>query len=552
MILYVQDLHIAPNSQRPLTMLVRNVWQNALTGVLPITTIVNNSIQTCSPTAISSPDVPGIHVLALTAVEVLNYSASTMQLWDSPPRNLIGLNFCNVTVTYTHPGQHDVINVQTWLPLKAWNGRFQGVSGGGWITGLTGTLPLRIHQGYAASATDGGHPEASTPDDWALFRNGSVNTYLLRDFAHVALHELALIGKAIVKSYYGRPPAYSYWNGCSTGGRQGLQLAQRYPKDFDGIIANCPANNWANFIVAEYWPQIVMNQLGVYPELCEFDAITAAATEACDMLDGVKDGVIAAPGLCKFNPRSLVGQEYDCHGVRKTITKEATIVAEQTWNGPFAANGTRRWYGLSPDASFWLLPGTKCEADFKGITVCTGRPFRIAEEWIRLFVINNASYNVATLEYEQYDALFPVSVAKFDDIISAVNPDLSGFRAAGGKMITWHGLTDAAIFPNGSSDYYQRVLEKDPNARDFYRYFEAPGVSHCAPGVGPYPQDVLETLIEWVEKGVAPETLRGELIDAETHEVRARRELCQWPLVSRYIGGDVTQASSYVCDTGFS
>ncbi|KAJ9659221.1 hypothetical protein H2198_003225 [Neophaeococcomyces mojaviensis] len=533
-------------------MLIPEIARRALAGVLSATAVVN-STQICAPSAIPYPEIPGIQILDFKAVEVVDYSASVQGIWDSPQTNLTGLSFCNVTLTYTHPGQGDVINLQTWLPLKAWNGRFQGISGGGWITGWTNTLGLRVHQGYAASVTDGGHSDTDIlAEGWALFKNGSVNTPLLEDFSYVALHELAVIGKMITKSYYGKPPSYSYWNGCSTGGRQGNVFAQRFPEDFDGIVAAAPAINWATFIVSEYWPQVVMNILRVYPELCEFNAITAAVVEACDGLDGVADGIVSAPGLCEFDPHSLVGTSYQCDGVNRTITKEAAIIAEQTWKGPFSPDGVnRRWYGLNKDASLWLLPGTKCEVDSTGRRSCTGLPFWVAEEWIRLFVINNATYDLTTLNYEQYDALFDESVRKFDQVISTANPDLSGFRARGGKMITWHGLSDPAIPTNGSAHYYQQVLQKDPKASDFFRYFEVPGTDHCGQGTGPYPRGVLDSLIAWVEKGQAPQTLRGEFINATTGQVEMRRDICQWPLVAKYIGGDFTQASSFVCSEGF-
>lgn len=508
--------------------------------------------QVCSREAIAVPELQGVEILEMTVAQVRSYSTSTGEVWDTDPLDIAGLDVCNLTVTYTHPEWNDTIHIETWLPLSGWNGRFQASGGGGWVTGSAQGLAIRASQGYAVSITDGGHAADSHPDEWALNLDGSVNLHLLEDFASLALHELAVIGKSITTSCYGKPPAYSYWNGCSTGGRQGLMVAQRFPDDFDGIVAAAPAINWASFIPAEFWPQLLMNQMNVYPELCEFNALRDAAIQACDGLDGVRDRVLSAPAACEFDPLSVVGQPYDCNGVLRTITKEAAILAYQIWKGPVGPNQSQRWHGMNYDASFSLLPRVECNTH-KGAKRCNGIPFKVCEEWLRLFVLNDREFDLTTLSFEQYDALFDESKTKYDHIIGTADSDLSGFRAAGGKMITWHGLADEAIFVNGTSDYYQKVLERDPSAAEFYRYFEAPGVAHCkaSSSSAPYPQDVLESLITWVEEGKAPETLRAEWKDPATQSTLMRRELCQWPLVARYVGGDITQATSFTCDTHF-
>ena len=183
------------------------------------------------------------------------------------PTNITGLDVCEVTVTYTHPGQNDTINALMWLPPPdRWNGRFMGVGGGGWGTGQGSiTLARPAAEGYAAILTDGGHSmeePASSPRVWGLTSPGNVNWALLQDFASIALDDAATIGKGLVRAYYGRAQDYSYWSGCSTGGRQGYMMAQRYPEQYDGILASAPAINWNEFLVSEYWPQLVMNELG--------------------------------------------------------------------------------------------------------------------------------------------------------------------------------------------------------------------------------------------------------------------------------------------------
>lgn len=183
------------------------------------------------------------------------------------PANISNLDVCEVNVTYTHPGQNDTINAMMWLPRPdTWNGRFMGVGGGGWMTGRgRPNLHRPAFDGYASIITDGGHSSddvESSPRFWGLTSPGNVNWALLQDFAAVSIDDAAILGKGIVRAFYGRPHDYSYWSGCSTGGRQGYMAAQRYPEQFDGILAAAPAINWNEFLVAEYWPQLVMNELG--------------------------------------------------------------------------------------------------------------------------------------------------------------------------------------------------------------------------------------------------------------------------------------------------
>lgn len=222
----------------------------------------------CVASSIPYPNVFGTEILSLSAAPVTNYSLALPQADQHFALDLTGLDFCNVTVQYTHPKQGDSINVHVWLPFGQWNGRFMGTGGGGYAT-ESGPMSLSyaVSQGYSAVATDGGHASDSpfSASSWALSSPGNVDWVLLQDFAAVALDDAASIGKAVTTSFYGTAPKYSYWSGCSTGGRQGLMMAQRYPTQYDGIMAAAPAINWASFVVASYWAQLVMNQLG----LCE-------------------------------------------------------------------------------------------------------------------------------------------------------------------------------------------------------------------------------------------------------------------------------------------
>jgi hypothetical protein len=192
---------------------------------------IDPSASKCAAAALPTPSVLGVSVLSLDAVESTLESTST--------------GFCNVTLTYTHPGQNDLIKVWLGLP-STWNGRFQGVGGGGWTTGFPSEMVPAISKGYAAVSTDGGHDGVGqSADSWALASPGNVNLYALQNFASVALNDMTVLGKQLTEAYYGKPIFKSYWSGCSTGGRQGLMLAQRYPDAYDGILAQAPAVNWA-------------------------------------------------------------------------------------------------------------------------------------------------------------------------------------------------------------------------------------------------------------------------------------------------------------------
>lgn len=500
----------------------------------------NEQTQKCSSTAIPLPSIPD--------GQVLDFSA--FPGWYG---NNSVLNFCNITVTYTHPCKNDTIHVTVWLPLSGWNGRLQGSGGGGYAMRQDDSrLANAVALNYSVVATDGGHDmEMLNSISWSLDASNNVNMQLLKDFAYIALNDAALIGKQITHSFYGRGPQYSYWNGCSTGGRQGLMLAQRYPTAYDGILAACPAINWPSFVVAEYWPLFVMHQLRTYPPKCVTDAITSETIEACDMLDGVKDGVISDPDLCKFDPEEMEGRTINCDGTPVRITRNDTLVVKKIWEGPRSADGSFLWYGPNKGTHLnmgwtWdsLAPVT---SETPSVNI-TGLPFNIASDWISRFVLQEPLVNLNKLSHHYLDIIFALSKIKYDAIIATDNPNLSAFKASGGKMISWHGLTDQQIFPKGTEHYYRQAEALDPFIRDFFRYFPAPGADHCFGGVGPVPVDPLGAIIKWVEKGIAPETLPASDSNGRSHN------LCPYPLVSVYKGEghDPKKAESYTCKKSFT
>jgi hypothetical protein len=219
----------------------------------------------CSPSTFQNLSLFGGKILHLETQAHSNYSVAVVDGQNHFAKNVTSLDACEVIVSYTHPGYNDRINVVLWLPSsKTWTGRFMGAGGGGWSTGVEDntTLPWAASEGFAVVTTDGGHGQLAGPDDWALVSPGNLNWIALQDFASTSLDEATMLGKQVVKAFYGKAASYSYWNGCSQGGRQGHMMAQRYPEQYDGILATAAAVNWAQIMMDFYWPIAVMNDLG--------------------------------------------------------------------------------------------------------------------------------------------------------------------------------------------------------------------------------------------------------------------------------------------------
>lgn len=458
----------------------------------------------CVPSTFSSAlSVFGATVLSIDAVAVTNFSSVAPGdfRFTQPGTQLINGSFCNVTVAYKHPGQSDRVTVETWLPAPedAWNGRLQAVGGGGWIAGRFvlsyAAMVGAVADGYATVTTDAGLNADDDPDPWALVSPGNVNLYALQNFGSVSLGDevcpslsypslslflsfpvcslwriipptlsshicgQAIIAKALIVRFYGRPPAYSYWNGCSQGGRAGLMLAQRYPGAYDGIAAGSPAVYWAESFPSGLWAQHYMNAVlgGVYPRGCEIDAITAAAIKACDGLDGVVDGIVAEVDAClaSFNPFRLVGTVVaNCssdkvgsgHGHTVVISKAAAAVVNATWHGPVSPDGTKqRWYGYSLGSD---LTGGGTDTRTTGgqlgpaATNCTsGTCVGVVNgpwlEDMRLFLARgDPKFKFDKLTRAEFDSLIHSGVQRLSSLLSTGDADLSEFRDAGGKLVT--------------------------------------------------------------------------------------------------------------------
>jgi hypothetical protein len=449
---------------------------------------------------------------------------------------------CRVVAVTTHPPAGDKVRIWIAIPTTNWNGRFLGTGGGGFVGGTSAAVNRPAALGFAAGATDAGHEGGNA--SFALDANGRLNWQAIRDFAHVGIHEMTVTGNALTEAMYGVAPRYSYFNGCSTGGRQGLMEAQRYPQDYNGIAAAAPAINWTNLMMQSLWGSMLENSASNPIASCKLAAATAAAVAACDAIDGVEDGVIEDPSRCTYDPKALIGTSAgDCG----TFTQADADIIRKLWQGPTRADGSFLWHGQARGADLNALSAS-------GGTPLKPQPFQFSADWLRYFITQNPQFDWTTITSAAYQLYWDQSAEQYGVVIGTDNPDLSGFRDRGGKTIIWHGWADQLITADSSIHYYKRVQQQMGGAKktsDFARFFLAPGVSHCAGGPGPQPTGVLDALLTWVEDGKAPDTLLATRRD-QTGAVTRSRPLCQYPLVAKYTGmGSTNDASNFVCSTGF-
>ncbi|MGH9057099.1 MAG: tannase/feruloyl esterase family alpha/beta hydrolase [Acidimicrobiales bacterium] len=478
---------------------------------------------------------PGVTVTSATAVTNGDYTSPAPNSFTETGLPML----CAVTLT-DQGAAGNLMNTEVWLPAD-WNGRFLGVGGGGFSCGIYDfELASGVQSGYATAATDCGLPGGLPrfTGSYALNSNDTLNLPLIDDFAYNGIHQMSVVGKEVTQGFYSNAPAYSYFDGCSTGGREALQEAQKYPGDYNGIVSGSPAINWTQFIPAEIWPELVMMQSNDFLPTCKESAFTQAVVAACGT-----NGVILNPSACRWSPFELVGTVTPCG----TITATDAAVVAKIWGGPTTngtSNGKKLWYGLEPGASFAGLAGTVTSSN--GVT--TSNPFPIAVSWLGTWVQQNPNWDWQTLTYAQFDQLFSQSEAEFTNVIETSNPNLTAFRDDGGKILIYHGLADQLIFPQGTINYYRQVQHTmgGPNKTDsFARLFLAPGAQHCASAAGPMPDDPLGAVVNWVEHGQAPASLVGTLATGSSSL------LCMYPLHAAYTGsGPTNQASSYQCVRG--
>lgn len=504
------------------------------------------SLTTATPPVVSCEQ---LSLSPLPGLEISTVQALTKSNYTSPLAPGVSVDICSVTVSYHHQGEDDISWVNIWLPLNNWNGRFQATGGGGLAAGFGDYyLIAAAVLGYSTGTTDGGLTLNNTIDpqsgQWAIRKNGSLNKGLVKNFAHRAIHDMAVIGKSLTQTFYGAAPAYSYYTGCSTGGRQGYLAAQTYPEDFDGIMANAPALHSPEISPGDFWPFVVMQNV-VAPPQCVFDAYYDATLEYCDPLDGAEDGLISHLGACTYDPQSLVGKEVNCDSQKVTITKAFADIISRIWAGSTSMNGAQLFPGSPRGANFTGLANT---TSAHGVTVPV--PFSSAENWIKYLVFRDPNYPTANMTFADFDKAFEQSVVEFTGVLGTMSPDLSQFQKRGGKLLTWHGLADPLITPYGTM-LYRSALSREMSLtqaqlNDFHRVFFAPGVAHCAGGIGPVPADPLAALVGWVEFQKPPDTLSAAI--AISSSANLTRNLCPYPQLLGYDGnGNVNDASSFSC-----
>jgi pimeloyl-ACP methyl ester carboxylesterase len=462
--------------------------------------------------------------------------------------------FCAVALTQLDSAGNPM-HTAIWLPSQ-WNGRFEGIGGGGYSCGIyyaptagfdSPSLEAALDAGYAAASTDCGVPVADAyTGTWGLKPDGQLNTALIEDWASVGIHDMTVTGEAVTRAYYPGEVAYTYFNGCSTGGREALAEAQQYPADYDGIVSGSPAIDWPSIVPAMMWPALVMNQMHDILPTCKEDAFNAAVVKACDARDGVTDGIISDPADCHWNADELIGLKTPCG----TITATDAAVMNKIWQGPTSTSGKPLWSGLERGASLSFLGATTTA---NGVT--TLAPFAIPVGYLGEWLQRNPDWNWQTLTYTQFDQLFAQSVREFSPVVATDNPNLTAFKHDGGKILIWAGLADELIPPEGITAYYrsvQHALGGPANTDSFARLFLAPGAGHCSSAAGPAPADPLASVVRWVQDGQAPRSILATKTNAATGRVTMSRPLCAFPLVARYTGhGSTNLAQNFICATSY-
>jgi feruloyl esterase len=432
--------------------------------------------------------------------------------------------FCRVTATLT-PSNDSEIKIEVWLPSSGWNSKLQSVGNGGWAGVISySALADALAGGYASVSTDTGHTGNS-----GSFAFGHPEKMI--DFAYRSEHEMTVAAKAIIAAFYGHGPDISYWNGCSTGGRQGLAEAQRYPSDFNAIIAGAPANNRTHLYA---WSLSVAQTMhkdeASYIPPSKYAAIHKAVLDACDALDGLKDGLIGDPRLCHFDPKVLLCKGADgpsCLTAPQVNSARAIYTAAKN-----PRTGQEIYPGLEPGSELgWAINGGP-------------QPLSYATDGFKYITFKNLDWDYHTLNLDS-------DVALADEVdngaTTAMDSNLKDFFGHGGKLMMYHGWSDPNLSPLNTINYYQSVLKTMGGAaEDSIRLFMFPGMGHCRGGEGPDAFDAVGTLAQWFEKGQAPSQLLA------SHRVNGvvdrTRPICAYPQVAAYKGaGSIDDAANFIC-----
>jgi feruloyl esterase len=456
--------------------------------------------------------------------------------------------FCRVAATL-NPSTDSDIRIEVWFPVEAWNGKYRGQGNGGFAGSIAfDAMAAAVKLGYATAGTDAGH--TGNDATWALGHPEKVV-----DFGWRAIHEMTVKAKAIVQEYFGSAPKQSYFSSCSNGGREALMEAQRFPADYDGIIAGAPANYWTRLLTAGMLLQgVILDGDGYIPPR-KLPAITARVMAACDAKDGVTDGLLNDPRHCQFDPAVLL-----CKGADSdNCLTEAQVRALQTiYAGAIDAGGRLYFPGY--------MPGSE---DAGWDTWITGpMPRRSAGYFFGSQFFANMVYGKAGWDYRTFNFAEAGKLAETRTAaaLNSIDPDLKAFKARGGKLIIYHGWNDPAIPALNAINYFESVQARmgKRDSESFVRLFMAPGMAHCGGGPGPNvfgqagsgssddpEHNIYRALEQWVERGVAPAQIIATKYNNDRNPaqgVKMTRPLCAFPNVAKYKGsGDPNDAANFVC-----
>jgi len=462
-----------------------------------------------------------------------------------------------------------------------WNGKIEVIGNGGYAGNLS-AVTNATNNGFAGSGSDNGHsanwcnaidPETGQPNSqqncgiagggFLLDPNNNLDPTLVSDFIDTSLVDETQWATTLAQAYYAMSPLRTYWNGCSTGGRQGFEMAQFHPELFDGILAGAPAFNWNRFIIGEMWPPIVVADVdpadcvGGIASSCSgglstpfknaYTAANAAAVAACDANDGVVDGVINEERRCLYDAKALIGQSPP--PMTAPMTQAQALAINMIWDGPRNQRGQRLWGGITRGTSFATLTGP-----FSSSLITT-----YVYNWMQQDPNFDIIGNINTTNFAEY---FQMSDRKFADTIpkpkgfvvpaATDSIDLKVLQKSGTKLLHYRGANDPLIVPFGSWNYDTRLFEEYGVAqtKDFYRSFYYPGNGHCGGNNG-FPNaglinatDLFYDLIKWVENGQAPDSVVAYTLPNDTGNTTL---ICAAPNQTVYQGGPKTSASSYSC-----
>lgn len=496
-----------------------------------------------------SCDMASFSGLALAGASVESVMPIAANSYQPPGQNAPLADvpaFCLVKGS-ARPSSDSLVNFELWVPATGWNGKLVVTGNGGYSPALRrGDMAYALRQGYAAMGGDTGHQSAD-PNSMTW---GQGHPEKIRDWGTRSVHAITVPGKTLLATLQGRPAARAYYYGCSTGGHQGYAEVQRYPEDFDGVIAGAPGNNRVALNAEFLWRyqanrQPRTNNLILTPAKAAL--ITAKAVEACDALDGVKDGVMTDPRQCtaeRFNVASL-----QCRGADAAdcLTAAQVKAAQDIYAGPKNSRGP-------------IYPGPVVGTESTWPSYWGGTSPVRADFW-SLWHFGNPQWDWWTFDYDKdYDA----ALAKLGPLVDHNDTDIAAFKSRGGKLIAYHGWGDAVVSALDTIRYYEKVraVQGSQQATDgFYRLFLAPGMAHCEGGTGPTvfgnqgrqapnasaANDLLMALDQWVEKGVAPDAIVASQVDA-SGTATVTRPLCAYPKKAAYKGsGSTNDARNFEC-----